>query len=54
MNLVIQLQDVHKTYHTGEFEVKAVRGVSLQIAAGEFSHARCSNARLVMWQPEDA
>ena len=36
MNLVIQLQDVHKTYQTGEVEVKAVRGVSLQIAAGEF------------------
>ena len=35
-NPVIQLQDVHKTYHTGEVDVKAVRGVSLQIAAGEF------------------
>ena len=36
MNLVIELQDIHKTYHTGEIDVKAVRGVSLQIAAGEF------------------
>ena len=33
---VIQLQEVHKTYYTGEVDVKAVRGVSLQIAAGEF------------------
>jgi putative ABC transport system ATP-binding protein len=28
--------DVHKTYHTGEVEVRAVRGVSLEINAGEF------------------
>src|SRR5258706_5717100 len=36
MNSVINLQDVHKTYHTGEVDVHAVRGVSLQIAQGEF------------------
>jgi putative ABC transport system ATP-binding protein len=36
MSLVIKLQNVQKTYYTGEVEVKAVRGVSLQIAAGEF------------------
>jgi putative ABC transport system ATP-binding protein len=36
MNAVIQLADIHKTYHTGEVEVPAVRGVSLAIAAGEF------------------
>ena len=36
MNAVIQLQDIHKTYHTGEVEVHAVRGVSLDIAKGEF------------------
>jgi putative ABC transport system ATP-binding protein len=36
MNLVIKLVDVHKTYHTGEVEVKAVRGVSLEIFPGEF------------------
>ena len=35
-NFVIELQDVHKTYHTGEVDVKAVRGVSLRIAGGEF------------------
>ena len=28
--------DVHKTYHTGEVEVHAVRGVSLEIVRGEF------------------
>ena len=36
MNAVIQLQDVHKTYHTGEVDVRAVRGVSLLIQPGEF------------------
>src|SRR5664280_112030 len=36
MNTVIQLQDIHKTYHTGEVDVHAVRGVSLDIARGEF------------------
>jgi putative ABC transport system ATP-binding protein len=36
MNTVIQLQDIHKTYHTGEVDVHAVRGVSLEIAQGEF------------------
>jgi putative ABC transport system ATP-binding protein len=33
---VIKLDNVHKTYHTGEVEVLAVRGVSLEIARGEF------------------
>jgi putative ABC transport system ATP-binding protein len=33
---VVRLEDVHKIYHTGEVEVHAVRGVSLQIAKGEF------------------
>jgi putative ABC transport system ATP-binding protein len=33
---VIKLDDIHKTYSTGEVAVKAVRGVSLEIAAGEF------------------
>ncbi len=36
MDLVIQLQDIHKTYHTGEVDVQAVRGVSLEIHRGEF------------------
>jgi putative ABC transport system ATP-binding protein len=36
MNTVIQLQDIHKTYHTGEVDVHAVRGVSLGISQGEF------------------
>src|ERR1039458_8591662 len=36
MNTVIQLQDIHKTYHTGEVDVHAVRGVTLGIAQGEF------------------
>jgi putative ABC transport system ATP-binding protein len=35
-NTVIKLEDVHKTYHTGEVDVLAVRGVSLEIAKGEF------------------
>jgi putative ABC transport system ATP-binding protein len=33
---VVKLVDVHKTYRTGEMEVKAVRGVSLEIRRGEF------------------
>jgi len=33
---VIKLEDVHKTYHTGEVDVLAVRGVTLEIAQGEF------------------
>jgi putative ABC transport system ATP-binding protein len=33
---VIKLEDVHKTYQTGEVEVKAVCGVSLEIFQGEF------------------
>ena len=36
MNIVIQLQDIHKTYHTGEVDVHAVRGVTLDITKGEF------------------
>jgi len=35
-NLVVRLEEVHKTYRTGEVEVHAVRGVSLEIARGEF------------------
>ncbi len=33
---VIQLEAVHKVYRTGEVEVHAVRGVTLEIQAGEF------------------
>jgi putative ABC transport system ATP-binding protein len=33
---LIRLLDVHKVYHTGEMEVPAVRGVSLEIKRGEF------------------
>jgi putative ABC transport system ATP-binding protein len=35
-NPVVQLEDVHKTYHAGEVDVHAVRGVTLAIEAGEF------------------
>jgi putative ABC transport system ATP-binding protein len=34
--LVVELDDVHKIYRTGEMEVHAVRGVSLKIQTGEF------------------
>jgi len=33
---VVRLSDVHKTYRAGEMEVRAVRGVSLEIQRGEF------------------
>jgi putative ABC transport system ATP-binding protein len=33
---VVKLTDVHKTYRTGDVEVYAVRGVSLDIQSGEF------------------
>jgi putative ABC transport system ATP-binding protein len=33
---VVALSDVHKTYRSGEMEVRAVRGVSLEIGRGEF------------------
>src|SRR5271170_3584137 len=33
---IIQLEHVHKVYHTGEVDVHAVRDVSLQIRRGEF------------------
>ncbi|MCX6910349.1 MAG: ABC transporter ATP-binding protein [Verrucomicrobia bacterium] len=36
MNAVIKLEDIRKTYQTGEVEVHAVRGVSLEIQPGEF------------------
>jgi putative ABC transport system ATP-binding protein len=35
-NAIVRLEDVHKTYHTGEVDVHAVRGVTLEIARGEF------------------
>jgi putative ABC transport system ATP-binding protein len=36
VSAVIKLDSIHKTYHTGEIDVLAVRGVSLEIAKGEF------------------
>ena len=33
---VIKLVEIHKTYHTGEVDVHAVRGVSREILPGEF------------------
>lgn len=36
MNAVIQLDEIQKTYRTGEVDVRAVRGVSLTIQRGEF------------------
>src|SRR5947209_19619966 len=33
---VVKLMDVHKTYHTGDADVHAVRGVSLVLGRGEF------------------
>jgi putative ABC transport system ATP-binding protein len=33
---LVRLKDVHKIYRTGEMEVHAVRGVSLEVRRGEF------------------
>lgn len=35
-DVVVRLEDVHKIYRTGEVDVPAVRGVSLEIGRGEF------------------
>jgi len=35
-NAVIKLADIHKVYHTGEVDVHAVQGVSMEILRGEF------------------
>ncbi len=35
-DLVIQLDRIHKTYHLGDIEVHALRGISLGIRRGEF------------------
>ena len=35
-NHVIKLADIHKVYHTGEVDVHAVRGISLEVFPGEF------------------
>ena len=34
--VVVRLEDIRKTYRTGEVEVHAVRGVSIEIGQGEF------------------
>lgn len=36
MNPVIKLESIRKTYHTGEVDVHAVRGISLEVMPGEF------------------
>jgi putative ABC transport system ATP-binding protein len=36
MQPVVNLEDIHKTYSNGEIEVRAVRGVSIDIQRGEF------------------
>jgi putative ABC transport system ATP-binding protein len=36
MPAVVQLEEIHKTYDSGEVPVHAVRGVTLDIASGEF------------------
>ena len=35
-NPVIKLAEIHKVYHTGEVDVHAVRGITLEIFPGEF------------------
>jgi ABC-type lipoprotein export system ATPase subunit len=35
-DMVIDVKDVTRTYHLGDVDVQALRGVSLRIACGEF------------------
>jgi putative ABC transport system ATP-binding protein len=35
-NCIINIEDITKTYRLGNFEVKALRGVTLKILGGEF------------------
>ena len=43
MNVVIEIDKVHKIYYTGAVKVHALRGVSLSILAGEFVAIRGSS-----------
>ena len=36
MSAVVRLEEIHKVYDSGEVKVHAVRGISLEIARGEF------------------
>ncbi len=36
MSTVIHLEDIHKIYHTGDVDVHAVRGVTVDVSQGEF------------------
>src|SRR5450432_3750748 len=36
MPAVVQLKDIHKTYDSGEVQVHAVRGISLELLKGDF------------------
>ncbi|MGC3991868.1 MAG: ABC transporter ATP-binding protein [Chthoniobacteraceae bacterium] len=36
MGVSVQLQKIEKTYHSGDVEVRAVRGISLEMHKGEF------------------
>ena len=36
MSSVVQLQNIHKVYDSGEVKVHAVRDVSLELSTGEF------------------
>jgi len=36
MDAMIQVRDLHKTYHMGDIEVPALRGISFEIERGEF------------------
>ena len=36
MSAVVKLEDIHRTYITGDIEVHAVKGVSLEITKGDF------------------
>jgi len=42
---LIELRDIHKTYHLGEVDVPVLKGISLRVAQGELVALMGTSAR---------